>query len=55
MMMMMMMMPPRQFPRAATLADELGGSNVSLILYNGPQCGDTSYAGDWPLVYSVSE
>ena len=42
---------PTPFPRAATLAAELG---TILIIYNGPQCGNTSYAGAWPLVYSVA-
>jgi len=37
--------------RPANLSDELGG--LPLILYNGPQCGVTSYSAEWPLVYSI--
>ena len=39
------------FPRAATFSKELGG--LPLIIYNGPQCGETTYSSDWPLVYSI--
>lgn len=39
------------FPRPEMLSSELGGAGV--ILYNGPQCAETSYAEDWPLVYSL--
>jgi hypothetical protein len=39
------------FPRPSSLSSELGG--VGVILYNGPQCALTTYADDWPLVYSL--
>jgi hypothetical protein len=41
---------PVPFPRASTLSAEL---RVPLILYNGPQCGNSSYASDWPLIQSL--
>ena len=39
------------FPRPTTLSAEL---QTSLILYNGPQCGNASYTSEWPSVYSVA-
>eukprot|EP00047_Mylnosiga_fluctuans_P006639 m.248165 g.248165 ORF g.248165 m.248165 type:complete len:903 (-) comp15649_c0_seq1:81-2789(-) len=43
---------PVPFPSGLPwLVEQLG--NTKLILYNGPQCADTTYAGTWPLVYSL--
>lgn len=39
------------FPRPNSFSKELGG--LPLILYNGPQCGNSTYGSKWPLVYSV--
>ena len=42
---------PLPFPRGLrSLADATG---MPLILYNGPQCGNSTYAGEFPLVESV--
>jgi len=42
---------PLPFPRGLrSLADATG---LPLILYNGPQCGNSTYAAQWPLVESL--
>ena len=42
---------PLPFPRGLrSLSDTTGWP---LIIYNGPQCANTTYAADWPLTYSV--
>lgn len=42
---------PEPFPGGLQyLATALG---APLTIYNGPQCANTTYAGVWPLVYSV--
>ena len=42
---------PLPFPRGLrSLADATG---LPLIIYNGPQCGNSTYAAQWPLVESL--
>ena len=44
---------PVPFPRGLQWLSEVGLKNKGLIIYNGPQCEDTTYSEDWPLVTSV--
>ena len=45
---------PLPFPQGLPwLSAHLGDPPVPLIIYNGPQCGNTTYAADWPLEMSL--
>ena len=44
---------PTAFPKGLQWLSTTGLEGKPLIIYNGPQCGNTSYAADWPLVHSL--
>jgi hypothetical protein len=42
---------PLAFPSG--LAHLASATGMGLIIYNGPQCGNSTYGAQWPLTYSV--